>query len=396
MFEDRIPFDRGVALRWLLPMYAVTYVQAVLVQLPRTRTLRLALLPIGLYIMYTCAHIDYTAHLDAELRQRILFLNLQAATNTFAVAMVFICFAVAIRPYRPIDRQKDAMAEEPRSSYRTLINAVDLCTNARGIGWDWDVTPRHTEGRWQMIKKSAISFLIHTMLVDPTIIIMHALNPALKDPLGASMYMPAADGLLSSIIAHISPAVITICMGLNIYAASVYGYDFIRILALLAGDDPARWPPLFDEPWTATSLHELWAERWHQWFRHSFSVLGATPARAVGNRLGGRTVGRLAGLLGGFAVSVILHTVGLWGLGRGGDPYRVGVFFMMMAVGMIVEELYRMVTGRRVSGLVGWLWTWVWIIGWGQFLVEAYARKGLIGQQWLRLWTHLLQGLGWL
>ncbi|KAI5834909.1 hypothetical protein K523DRAFT_412053 [Schizophyllum commune Tattone D] len=240
MFEDRIPFDRGVALQWLLPMYAVTYVQAVLVQLPRIRGLRLALLPIGLYIMYTCAHIDYTAHLDAELRQRILFLNLQAATNTFAVAMVFTCFAVARRPYRPIDRPKDIPAQE-LAIYRTLINAVDLCTNARGIGWDWDVTPRHTEGRWQMIKKSAISFLIHTMLVDPTIIIMHTLNPALKDPLGASMYMPAADGLLSSIIAHLSPAMITICMGLNIYAASVYGYDFIRILALLANDNPARW-----------------------------------------------------------------------------------------------------------------------------------------------------------
>ena len=129
MFEDRIPFDKGVALRWLLPMYAVTYVQAVLVQLPRTRMLRLALLPIGLYIMYTCAHIDYTAHLDAELRQRVSFLNLQAAvrlfyslfdcnigltlkqTNTFAVAMVFTCFAVASRPYRPIDLPKYAIAE---------------------------------------------------------------------------------------------------------------------------------------------------------------------------------------------------------------------------------------------------------------------------------------------
>ena len=84
------------------------------------------------------------------------------------------------------------------------------------------------------------------------------------------------------------------------------------------------------------------------------------------------------------------------GNGTRGDPCRVGVFFMMMAVGMIVEELYWMATGRRVSGLVGWLWTWIWIIGWGQFLVEAYARKGLIGQQWFRLWSPLLQGLGWL
>ena len=38
-----------------------------------------------------------------------------------------------------------------------------------------------------------------------------------------------------------------------------------------------------------------------------------------------------------FFLSGVLHTLGLWGMGRGGEFIKVTGFFMMMAVGILLE-----------------------------------------------------------
>jgi hypothetical protein len=87
--------------------------------------------------------------------------------------------------------------------------------------------------------------------------------------------------------------------------------------------------------------------------------------------------------MGAFLWSAVLHDWGLWGTGRGTDFWGVGGFFLMMGVGCIVETLFKKTTGLKVDGWAGWLWTMSWVVGWGNILIDAYARKGILGNTFM-------------
>jgi hypothetical protein len=67
---------------------------------------------------------------------------------------------------------------------------------------------------------------------------------------------------------------------------------------------------------------------------------------------------RPGALVGVFAVSAVLHDLGMWGLGWEKKKFRTaGVFFLLMGVGAALEHGYKKVTGRHVGGLWSWVWT---------------------------------------
>jgi hypothetical protein len=133
-----------------------------------------------------------------------------------------------------------------------------------------------------------------------------------------------------------------------------------------------RWPPLFERPWASTSLMDFWSFRWHQSFRYVFVELGSRP--------GGAKLGRLGALLGAFALSGLLHDFGMWGLGKvSGAPlcYRIlSPHERWYRLGVWVQG-FKQATGRRVSGLCGWVWCVVWSIGWGTIIIDAWTRCGI-------------------
>ena len=88
--------------------------------------------------------------------------------------------------------------------------------------------------------------------------------------------------------------------------------------------------------------------RWHQISRHIYVVFGSWP--------GGAIFGRPGALVGAFAVSGMMYDLGMWGLGQGTEFRSVGGFFVLMGVGALEHGL-KEVTGRRVGGLLGWVWT---------------------------------------
>ena len=136
-----------------------------------------------------------------------------------------------------------------------------------------------------------------------------------------------------------------------------------------------QWPPLFERPWTSTSLTDFWSFRWHQTFRYMFVVLGARP--------GGAKLGRPGALLGAFGLSGLLHDFGMWGLGKGMEGRFVSGFFLIMGVGIALEHGFKPATGHRVGGLWGWVWSMVWSIGWGTMIVDAWTRCGLMASDFL-------------
>jgi len=120
----------------------------------------------------------------------------------------------------------------------------------------------------------------------------------------------------------------------------------------------------------STSINDFWSFRWHQIFRHVYVIFGSRP--------GGALLGRPGALVGAFAVSGVMHNLGMWGIGRGTEFRSVGGFFLLMGVGAALEHGFKKVTGCRVGGLWGWVWTMAWTIGWGTLIIDALARRGLM------------------
>jgi len=192
-------------------------------------------------------------------------------------------------------------------------------------------------------------------------------RPSLNTPAGDTLFDPT----LSIIPRFALAAFLTSCFGIIIYTSVDASYQFATLFGRLVLRQPAwQWPPLFNRPWAATSLTDLWSVHWHQTFRHSFIVFGARP--------GGALLGRCGAFVGAFLVSAVFHNLGLWGLGRGTEFRTIGGFFILMAVGMVLEYGVEMLTGRRVCGLWGWVWTMGWTLGWGTLVIDAWARRGLI------------------
>lgn len=142
--------------------------------------------------------------------------------------------------------------------------------------------------------------------------------------------------------------------GLMVVFGLEMGNDLVGLLAVgLFRSVPASWFPLYDHPWRATSLHDFWGRRWHQILRHMFLSLGGYPGLWVGGNIGL--------VLGTFLASGMYHALGL----QMAD-HRIVLFFVLQGLGILLENVYRRCTGRRVGGVAGWCWTAFWVVVLGQ------------------------------
>jgi len=105
--------------------------------------------------------------------------------------------------------------------------------------------------------------------------------------------------------------------------------------------------PLFGSPFSAKSLASLWAFHWHQAYRRSFHVLGASPASRFAAKLGlSINHQRVFGLLGAFIVSAMFHEIAISWVAQPTHPAPYDFFhsfpgslfyFMMQPIGILIE-----------------------------------------------------------
>jgi len=88
--------------------------------------------------------------------------------------------------------------------------------------------------------------------------------------------------------------------------------------------------------------------------------------------------GKPGAFMGAFAVSALIHHIGIWGIGSGTEFITTGGFFLLMGVGAIMEVVFEKMTGMRVRGWAGWAWTMSWTILWGTFMVDGWAKHGVL------------------
>jgi hypothetical protein len=75
-----------------------------------------------------------------------------------------------------------------------------------------------------------------------------------------------------------------------------------------------------------------------------------------------------------------MHELGTLTLvGQTSPQWKVARSFLSMAFGMTFEILFRRITGKRVRGPIGWIWTWVYFTTATMGLVESWLEFGIGG-----------------
>jgi len=260
-----------------------------------------------------------------------------------------------------------------------LWDTLELLSNMRGFGWDWGQgwqfppETRPISSKAAFLGPTLLSAIVHFLIFDVLLNTAQSFSPStFGSPTGGTIFDPS----LSTFPRYAQSTFISLLFGIILYTTVQLPYDVFTIIGVLIfRQHPTRWPPIFGSPWRSTSLAMLWSKRWHQMLRSIFIDIGAKPFSYF--------VGRAGGVMGAFFLSAILHDWGLWSTGRGTEFWSVGGFFLIMGVGCVMEGVFTRLTGLKVRGRIGWLWTMGWMVGWGNILVDAHARKGFIGSKFM-------------
>ncbi|KAH9019080.1 hypothetical protein EDB85DRAFT_585567 [Lactarius pseudohatsudake] len=385
------------------PFFFSCYAMAVLVILPHTFILRLSLLPFVLWQGWTCAvSLNFPVGLALYLGVKNgEWLNYYGFTYVvrFLLSVYFfpswcvfaddICslrllkvavtvmtlrsieWAFARKPFRryePFKEGQHTLVERPLTVPNIILDAFDLHFNHRGIRWSWG-SKSFLRTRPPPPSLAAVVFklLLKLTVYDIALYIIQRTRPSVFVLPGDTLFDPHLDPVPRTALA----AFLALCGAFVMYTGIDTTYHIATLIGRVLLQQPAAdWPALSARPWTATSIVDLWSFRWHQFFRHVFVVFGARP--------GGALLGQPGALLGAFGVSAVLHYVGMWGLGWGTEFSGAGGFFVLMGVGAGLERVWQRTTGMRVGGFWGWAWTMSWTLFWGTFMLDMWARHGLL------------------
>ena len=244
--------------------------------------------------------------------------------------------------------------------------------NTRGIGWNWPrglIVPKptfETNSRITFVLLSAACLALHALSFLACRQIIRMLSP---DTLGLLNCGALFDHSLLPLLELLRSMFVSfLTLWLTYFGIQLTYQPLAIVCIVLFQQHPSQWPPLFDSPWLSTSLSEFWGRRWHQMMREQLVTFGVRPFNYL--------FGRLGGVLGAFLVSGIFHDIELRSYGRGGNSVAIIGFWLMNAVGMVLERIWTKNTARRVGGVWGWMWTFGWMSLWGIWVVDEWAKVG--------------------
>ncbi|KAJ6544809.1 membrane bound O-acyl transferase family-domain-containing protein [Mycena vulgaris] len=382
--SHRVPLNLAGFFHTFLPPVGLYYGTNVLAILgPKTFLYRLALLPVTLFVAYRATvSLDIARSFLAVENDHLNRLNKLDYMNQAMVLAMFTVFTRTLtrtfssQTPRRIRGASQATVMTPK---QLALDAADLTFNLRGYGWNISAGTKFPPHTRPLTPTSAFlvptlkSLVAHVIFFD---FLQYACQLFGPDTIGSTVGGSIYDmSITDPTILYLRSTAITLLVGLVIYGAIQMGYDtFSLIGVLIFRQSPAEWPPVFQSPWFATSLTEFWAVRWHQVFRQDFIAIGGKPLSLM--------AGRSGGVLGAFLVSGVLHYVGMWGMGKGSD-IRFIFFFLMMGVGVVLEGLWKRVSGARVGGWMGWIWSVVWVLTFAHLLADPWCCSGLMGSVFL-------------
>ena len=254
-----------------------------------------------------------------------------------------------------------------------VMDALDLTVNLRGVGWNWSKSVYVPPETRPASSRTVFGFYVLLTLLARALIcgILHtavrAFSPETFTVLSGGTIFDAS---LPPLIRYVRSSVISVVVAFGIVFVMQLEYDVFTIVGIaIFRQDPAQWPPIFQAPWLATSLHEIWGRRWHQLFKRTYVMLGGRPLSFV--------FGRPGYIFGTFLASGVFHNVVVIMLNGSVEMWCMLLSFGMMAAGIVLEDMFTALTGRRVGGWKGWLWTMSWLLMWGSLMVDGFVRAGM-------------------
>ncbi|KIJ16648.1 hypothetical protein PAXINDRAFT_168160 [Paxillus involutus ATCC 200175] len=350
--STRAPIDPTNFASYVLPPVLSYFAAAVLAVTPKTHYLRIALCPLVVLLALRAA-------MSLDIPQRKFF-DVDFMVSMFVIATRTLDWTLQKEPLKRHTRPAGATPS-------MIMDAFDLAVNLRGIGWDWSKglqVPRETRPSTKagFVAYTIFSAGLHAFICG---VVHTAIQSFLPDASGSII-----DETLPFFLRFLRSCIISNLGALGICCHLQMAYDLCTIPAvLILRQDPAQWPPAFEHPWLATSVRDLWGWRWHQFFRQTFIFLGGYPLSLV--------FGRVGHIFGAFFASAVFHLILLTTLNGEMVFRRMVVSFGMMALAVNGERAFRQWTGRKVGGLVGWVWTIVWVNLWTTLMVDGFARGGM-------------------
>ncbi|KAF9242041.1 hypothetical protein BU15DRAFT_60550 [Melanogaster broomeanus] len=348
-------------LSYLLPPVLSYLGVAVLVVTQRTQLLRLALWPlVALLALRATLSFDFSLGNPEGVGPNVFLV-----ISMFLIATRTLEWTLATEPLqryiRPIN-----------STPSVIMDALDLAVNFRGHGWNWSKTlrvPRETRPltRTRFVGYAILSAGLHTLISG----ILHiAIRSFSHKTFGSIRGGTIFDQTLPLLVRYLRSTIITTIGAAASYCSIQVVYDLCIIPAvLILRQDPAQWPPAFDAPWRATSVNDFWGRRWQQCFRRTFLFLGGDPLSLM--------FGSVGRIIGGFLASAVFHDIMLVTLNGQTEPWNMIRAFAMMGIGAAGERTFLQWTGRRVEGLMGWVWTITWMTLCSGLMVDGWVRTGV-------------------
>lgn len=138
-------------------------------------------------------------------------------------------------------------------------------------------------------------------------------------------------------------------------------------------------PPMFDSPWLARSVHELWSKRWHQLLRRAFKIFAFTPVKDM---FSNESLGHIAGTLAAFTYSGLVHEYIIMTIvgyteyiHRPGVFMRQTIFFLLQGVATILSNPHT--NSYRLPIWLGRLLTLAFMIITAPLFLEPFLRIDL-------------------
>lgn len=297
----------------------------------------------------------------------------------------------------------------PQTLVWRIIWSLDLLFSMRGTSYlpyaHWNfvpaalIDPKHTMPRGTFVKDQIISLIGQFLLID----LFDTTIKARSWPTMPASFHPITSLQPLSIQLYYT---IVVCM-MTALSISV-PYTTLSIVAVMVGSSPASWPPLFDDPFHATSLQSFWTHRWHASFRRVFLVVSAAVVDLLNSFIvNARAKAAFRGLCI-FLSSCVMH---LYLMYRIRPPKATAheiifleketlLFFLLQPVGMLLEVIaVKPLSKGFLDSMPEYvviptrIWAWVWLLWTGRYWSDVWVRHGLWAPSERVVGYSLIRGL---
>ncbi|KAH8922699.1 hypothetical protein BT69DRAFT_1350699 [Atractiella rhizophila] len=368
----------------------------------QSRFIRLALLPISLYLAFTIPFLP-SSHFPGHL----LLLNFpEYMLLSFLILKTVEVALTRGEDFYRIEGRTEDEKEAGRERQRKEHSFVErwkwtwCCViSPRGVGFGWNPdlrrqTPEPSTTFLRTLLMSQVLLLSIGMLL----LAMFSISVHTQDlPPSASHTNPLLNFLISnpSLLSLIhSKFFLSPMIGIVVYVGLAFNYNGCALLHYLLQThlpflppfDPSLWPPLFNFFTLSGKLHNIdslrnfWSVGWHSMFKRTFFFFGVKPYLVLPLP---RVMKKILSVLTVFAISGLIHELGLrmalsldhpeeLKLGRnllGWLRTKTFWFFELQGVGIIVES------ALRLRGTLGMLFTIFWLTATATLVVDDWLGR---------------------